>query len=303
VLPAVRAQRAHPARRQDLRRHRVHLPDRGEPGPRGSRPDAGAGLRRARAGRGVRELRAAGAPRLKSVRVGCSGWAYKEWRGSFYPEKLPQRLWLEHYATRFDTVEVNSTFYGLPKPETVNTWIEQTPDDFRFSVKASRYITHVKRLKSPEKYVERFLAAIEPLRAADRIEAVLWQLPPSFKRDDERLAAALDAIAERAPGRHVVELRNATWFTQDVYSLLNQHGAALAIVDDPALPFVERSLKTPWAYVRLHRGSRGAYSDEDLATWRRRIAAWRSRTDVLVYFNNTETAAAENAAALRARLS
>jgi uncharacterized protein YecE (DUF72 family) len=197
---------------------------------------------------------------------------------------------------------VNSTFYGLPKEATVNAWIEQTPDDFRFSVKASRYITHIKRLKSPEKYVERFLAAIEPLRAADRIDAVLWQLPPSFKRDDERLAAALTAILERAPGRHVVELRNASWFTGDVYSLLNERGVALAIVDDPALPFVERSLKTPWAYVRLHRGSRGTYSAKEIATWRRRIAAWRSRADVLAYFNNTETAAAENAAALKAGL-
>jgi uncharacterized protein YecE (DUF72 family) len=184
----------------------------------------------------------------------------------------------------------------------VNAWVEQTPEGFGFSVKASRYITHVKRLKSPEKYVERFLAAIGPLREADRIEAVLWQLPPSFKRDDERLAAALDAIAERAPGRHVVELRNASWFTPDVYSMLRERGVALAIVDDPALPFVERSLKTPWAYVRLHRGSRGSYSAKELATWRRRIAAWRSRADVLVYFNNTETSAAENAAELKAGL-
>jgi uncharacterized protein YecE (DUF72 family) len=182
----------------------------------------------------------------------------------------------------------------------VKSWIEQTPTDFRFSVKASRYITHIKRLKSPEKYVERFLAAIEPLRAADRVEAVLWQLPPSFKRDDERLAAALDVILKRAPDRHVVELRNATWFTRDVYSLLGERGVALAIVDDPALPFAERKLTTSWAYVRLHRGSRGSYSAKELATWRRRIAAWRSRADALVYFNNTETSAAENALALRA---
>ncbi|MET0824751.1 MAG: DUF72 domain-containing protein [Solirubrobacterales bacterium] len=240
---------------------------------------------------------------MKPVRVGCSGWAYKEWRGSFYPEKLPQRRWLEHYATRFDTVEVNSTFYGLPKPETVAAWIEQTPPGFRFSVKASRYITHIKRLKSPEKYVERFLAAIEPLRAQKRVEAVLWQLPPSFKRDDERLAAALDAITARAPGRHVVEVRHPSWFTGDVYSLLGEREVALAIVDDPALPFAERRLTSSWAYVRLHRGSRGSYSKSELAGWRRRIAAWRARAEALVYFNNTETSAAENALALRAGLS
>ena len=198
---------------------------------------------------------------------------------------------------------MNSTFYGLPKPDTVAAWIEQTPPGFRFSVKASRYITHIKRLKSPEKYVERFLAAIEPLRAQKRVEAVLWQLPPSFKRDDERLAAALDAITARAPGRHVVELRHPSWFTRDVYSLLGEREVALAIVDDPALPFAERRLTSSWAYVRLHRGSRGSYSKSELASWRRRIAAWRARAEALVYFNNTETSAAENALALRAGLS
>ena len=161
------------------------------------------------------------------------------------PGEAAAAPWLEHYASQFDTVEVNSTFYGLPKEATVNAWIEQTPDDFRFSVKASRYITHVKRLKSPEKYVERFLAAIEPLRAADRIDAVLWQLPPLVQARRRAPRRRPPGIPERAPGRHVVELRNASWFTGDVYSLLNERGVALAIVDDPALPFVERSLEDP----------------------------------------------------------
>ena len=245
---------------------------------------------------------------MEAVRIGCSGWAYKEWRGSFYPEKLPQRSWLEHYASVFGTVEVNSTFYNLPSEKTVATWLEQTPPDFRFTVKASRYITHIKRLNSPEKYVERFLAAIEPLRKADRLEAVLWQLPPSFKRNDERLDAALTVINERAPGRHAVELRNETWFTEDAYELLRGHGAALVITDDPDLPFVKRELTTDWTYVRFHGGGRGGgrgnYTKQELATWRRRIAAWRRRTEVIAYFNNTSDGpAAGNAQALASGLS
>ena len=180
-------------------------------------------------------------------------------------------------------------------------WIDQTPARFRFAVKASRYITHVKRLKSPEKYVERFLAGIEPLSRARKLEAILWQLPPSFKRDDERLDAALVAIRERAPGRHVFEFRHPTWFTTDVYALLRSHRVALAIADDPVdFPFQNRELTANWAYVRMHRGSRGIYTAAELATWRRRISAWRARREVLVYFNNTAgSSAAENAVALR----
>jgi uncharacterized protein YecE (DUF72 family) len=239
---------------------------------------------------------------VKAVRIGCSGWAYREWRGAFYPEKLPQRQWLAHYATAFETVEVNSTFYRLPSAATVRAWIEQTPPQFRFAVKASRYITHVKRLNSPEKYVERFLAGLEPITAAGKLEAILWQLPPSFRRNDERLAAALEVILARAPGRHVVELRHPSWFTNDVYELLKAHGVALAITDDPEFPFQERELTADWTYIRFHRGVRGAggrYSKADLTTWRRRIAAWRARTEVIAYFNNdSESLAVENATAL-----
>jgi uncharacterized protein YecE (DUF72 family) len=244
---------------------------------------------------------------MEAVRIGCSGWAYKEWRGPFYPDKLPQRQWLEHYASVFGTVEVNNTFYALPSEKTVAAWIEQTPSDFRFAVKASRYITHVKRLTSPEKYVERFLAAIEPLRRAGRLEAILWQLPPSFKRNDERLDAALRVITERAPGRHAVELRNESWFTKDVYELLRGHGAALVITDDPDFPFVKREITADWTYVRFHGGGRGGgrgdYTPQELTAWRRRISAWRGKTEVIAYFNNTaDSAAAVNAQALAARL-
>ena len=128
---------------------------------------------------------------MKPVHVGCSGWNYKAWRELFYPKGLPTNRWLEHYAQHFGTVEVNSTFYRLAKPEVVARWLEQVPDDFVFSVKASRYLTHIKRLANIGPYVERFYAGIQPLVEAGRLGPVLWQLPPNLKRDDERLAAAL----------------------------------------------------------------------------------------------------------------
>ena len=239
---------------------------------------------------------------MGTVRIGCAGWAYKEWRGPFYPDKLPQREWLRHYAGEFDTVEVNSTFYRLPSEKTVREWVEHTPDGFGFAIKASRYITHVKKLNNPEKYVERFLAGIEPLTAARKLEAVLWQLPPSLRRNDERLAAALDTIVARAPGRHTVEFRNESWFAPDVYALLRERGIALAIVDHPDFPFQQRELTTDWTYIRLHRGGTGSpgFSGREIATWRRRIAKWAEGADVLAYFNNDEEAlGVEAAAALR----
>jgi len=236
---------------------------------------------------------------VSAVRIGSAGWAFKEWRGPFYPEKLPQREWLRHYASAFETVEVNSTFYRLPSEGTVRGWVEQTPAGFRFAVKASRYITHVKKLNSPEKYIERFLAGIEPLTAASKLEAVLWQLPPSLRRNDERLDDALAAIRERAPGRHAVEFRHESWFAGDVYALLREHGVALAIADNPDFPFQRRELTTDWTYIRLHRGgTAGAgYGARELAGWRRRIAKWAQSVDVLAYLNNDQQALAVDAAA------
>jgi uncharacterized protein YecE (DUF72 family) len=240
---------------------------------------------------------------MKPVRIGCSGWAYKEWRDGFYPPKLPQRQWLSHYATHFETVEINSTFYRLPSEDAVKAWIAETAETFRFAIKASRYITHIKKLNSPEKYVERFLESIRPIADAGKLEAILWQLPPSLKRNDERLDAALAAIGERSPGRHAVEFRNESWFTGDVYSLLRERGAALAIADDPEFPFQQREITAKWTYVRFHRGGRGAggrYSKTDLKTWRKRIDDWRARIEVVAYFNNdSESFAVDNARALR----
>jgi uncharacterized protein YecE (DUF72 family) len=238
---------------------------------------------------------------VKPTRIGCSGWNYDDWRGTFYPKGVPQPSWLEHYAKTFSTVEINATFYRLPTEKTVRTWAGSTPAGFCFAVKTSRYMTHVYRLKEPKKGgTGLFFEKLEPLREAGKLGPVLWQLPENFKRDDERLAGAL----RRAPaGRHAFEFRHESWFTEDVYALLREHGAALVVSDHPKWPFQTRELTTDWTYVRLHYGRRGRggnYSGSEIATWKRRIAAWRSRVDVYAYLNNDWKAyAVRNAEALQ----
>ena len=240
---------------------------------------------------------------MKPVHIGCSGWVYKDWRALFYPERLPQRQWLQHYASVFPTVEINNTFYRLPTESAVKGWATETPDDFCFAIKGSRYTTHIKRLLSFAKYSSRFFSAIEPVAEAGKLGAVLWQLPPNFRQDLERLAAALEVL-DRRGGRHAFEFRHESWFSADTYSLLGDHCAALVIGDDPRFPFVERKLTAPWTYVRFHRGAeggRGKYAPAELDTWRRRIAAWRRNTEVYAYFNNDwEGFAPENARQLAA---
>jgi uncharacterized protein YecE (DUF72 family) len=220
------------------------------------------------------------------VRIGCSGWNYADWRGEIYPKGLPASRWLEHYAALFDTVEVNSTFYRLARREAVARWVDQTPDGFLFAVKASRYITHMKRLSDMDRAVGRFYEGIEPLIEAGRLGPVLWQLPDAFRRDDERLAFALRHLP---PGRHCFELRNESWFHPDVYALLREHGVALAIGDHPLRPHVEHVFTTDWTFVRFHHGHRGRggnYSKSELDAWKRRFAEWRREVEVLAYFNN-----------------
>jgi uncharacterized protein YecE (DUF72 family) len=240
---------------------------------------------------------------MTAVRVGCSGWSYSHWRGSVYPEGVPQRRWLEHYATLFDTVEVNATFYRLPRRETVKAWVAQTPADFVFAVKASRFLTHIRRLSDLGRGLERFSERIEPLAASPKMGPVLWQLPETFHRDDERLSEALERLP---PGRHCFEFRHESWFAPDVYALLEEHGAALVVGDHPERPFQTRELTTDWTYVRFHygsRGRRGNYSERELQAWARRMAAWRRRADIFAYFNNDwEGFAVRNALTLLRRL-
>jgi uncharacterized protein YecE (DUF72 family) len=223
---------------------------------------------------------------VKPVHIGCSGWNYKDWREIVYPKGLPPSRWLEHYAALFDTVEVNSTFYRLARPEAVARWVEQTPPEFILTLKASRYLTHIKRLAKLEDGVKRFYEAVAPLVGNPKLGPILWQLPENFHRDDDRLRGALEALP---PGRHCFEFRHESWFCEPVYDLLRAHGAALVIGDHPKRPFQTYEMTADWTFIRFHwgaRGRRGNYSESELAVWRDRIADWRSRVEVYAYFNN-----------------
>ncbi len=211
---------------------------------------------------------------------------YDSWRGRLYPDKLAKRRWLERYAEVFDTVEVNSTFYRLARREAVAGWIEQTPAGFEFAVKASRYLTHIKRLVDIGDGIRRFYEPLQPMIEAGRLGPVLWQLPENFHRDDARLEGWLELLP---PGRHTIEFRHESWFVPEVLSRLRDRGVALTIGDHPSRPFQSHEATADWRFVRFHYGTRGRagnYSASEIDTWARRIAQWRRREAVYAYFNN-----------------
>jgi uncharacterized protein YecE (DUF72 family) len=211
---------------------------------------------------------------------------YDDWRGRLYPAGLGKKRWLERYSSVFDTVEVNSTFYRLASRDAVADWVARTPPEFLFAVKASRYLTHYKRLTDLDQGIRRFYERIEPLVESGKLGPLLWQLPENFHRDDERLAAALAALPT---GRHCFEFRHPSWFEDGVYELLREHGVALVIGDHPQRPFQAHELTAEWTFIRFHYGARGRngnYSRTELEEWRDGISEMRSRAEVLAYFNN-----------------
>ena len=240
---------------------------------------------------------------MKPVRVGCSGWNYTDWRGRLYPSGTPARRWLSIYAEHFPSVEVNSTFYRLPRLESVAAWVAQTPPGFLFSIKASRYLTHVKRLGDLERGFDRFYTPLAPLVESGRLGPVLWQLPENFQRDDSRLLAWLEALPT---GLHTIEFRHPSWFVDDVLELLRRFGVVLTIGDHPSRRFQLLEPTSDWWFIRFHwgsRGRRGNYSRSELAEWAERIASWRQERAVYAYFNNDwEGFAPANAALLADRV-
>jgi uncharacterized protein YecE (DUF72 family) len=237
------------------------------------------------------------------VRIGCSGWSYASWRGRFYPERLPQRRWLEYYSRRFDCVEVNATFYRLPTRTAVETWARQVPPGFVFAVKASRYLTHVRRLRDAADGFERLMERISPLADAGLLGPILWQLPANFHRDDDRLR---DALAAMRAARHAIEFRHASWFAPEVLDTLARHEVALAVGDSP-----KRELPVPQptcdlAFLRLHhghRGHRGNYSRAELDRWARTVERWDAPETFVFLNNDWEAFAIRNARYLQRRLS
>ena len=219
--------------------------------------------------------------------VGCSGWHYKHWRGCVYDEALPTSAWLREYTTRFPTVEINNSFYRLPSEQTFASWREQVPRGFRFAVKASRFLTHIKRLREPEEPLERFFSHARPLGPT------LYQLPPRWVPDEERLRHFLEVLPPRLGARqrlsHVLEFRDPQGYQPWVLELLHQHGVALCVHDMPASasPLL---VTGPVVYLRLHGYARkygGSYPDDVLEEWAEWIErATASGRDAFVYFNN-----------------
>lgn len=221
------------------------------------------------------------------IRIGTSGWSYDAWTGPFYPPGLPAAERLAWYAGRFASVEVDSSFYRLPAAATVGRWRNAVPAGFVFSVKASRFITHMKKLKDPEHTLPPFLERIAGL--GDRLGPILFQLPPRWGCNPERLAAFLAALD--GCHRYAFELRDPSWWQPEVYAVLQRHGAACCIHDlgGRLSPMV---LTADFVYLRLHGPGapyRGRYDDRALAAWAERIAAWAGEgRAVYGYFDNDQ---------------
>ena len=235
-------------------------------------------------------------------RVGTCGWQYRDWRGRLYPPGLPQRAWLERYATRFDTVEVDASFYRLPERSSFERWAASVPDGFTFATKASRYLTHVRRLAEPEEPVGRLLERAAGL--GDRMGPVLVQLPPNMRADLGRLDATLAAFPPSV--RVAVEPRHDTWDTPALDRLLERRGSALVLADRLG-PLGRWRSTAPWGYVRFHGGRAtppGAYGSVALASAARRLAdCFPEGAEVFVYFNNDHLGAAVDNAGSFARMS
>ena len=240
--------------------------------------------------------------------VGTSGWTYASWRGAFYPEDLPSRRYLEFYAREFQTTEVNYSFYHLPRSRTFANWAAQVPQAFVFAVKASRVITHTKRLQEVEEAWHNLLENAKAL--ALHLGPILLQFPASFPRDSARLARFLDVAqgvaSTNIPLRLIFEFRHDSWFTDESYRLLKRHGAGLCIADSPGYPRKD-VLTADFTYFRFHGRSQlfsSEYSEAELAEEAQKMKRYlRDGVDVFAYFNNDARGCAiKNARSLKARL-
>nr|BFE62165.1 DUF72 domain-containing protein [Dactylosporangium thailandense] len=235
------------------------------------------------------------------MRIGTSGWQYKDWRDRFYPRDVPHRLWLEHYAAAFSTVEVNNAFYRLPERKTFTDWRTRTPADFTVAVKASRFLTHVKRLREPEEPVGRLMERAAGL--GRKLGPVLLQLPPTLPADPEALDRALRAFPRGV--RIAVEPRHDSWWNGEVKAVLTQHDAALCWSDRKGRPQAPLWRTAGWGYLRLHEGRATPwprYGRSCLDSWTARLAETFTNQDIYVYFNNDQGCAAVADAVALARL-
>ncbi len=232
------------------------------------------------------------------IRIGTSGWHYKHWCGPFYDERLPSPRMLEFYARRFDTVEINNSFYRLPTENAFRLWRDSTPAGFCFAVKASRFITHMKKLKDPENALENFLPRSEVL--GNKLGPILFQLPPRWGVDLQRLEEFLEALPRRH--HYAFEFREHSWHDHRVYEVLQRHNAAFCMFELGGIRSPD-VITADWAYIRLHGPGgpyQGSYSSGQLRGWARKIRHWSaSLKAIYCYFDNDQAAfAALNALAL-----
>ena len=231
---------------------------------------------------------------MTTIRIGTSGYHYKHWLGRYYPAGMKPGEMLQHYAQDFDTVELNNTFYQLPNETTFEAWRRNTPRDFLFAVKGSRFITHMIKLKDAQRGLTNFLPRAELLRG--KLGPILWQLPPGWKVNVERLEEFLSLLPKRH--RYTFELRNQSWMTDEVLELLSRHNAAFCIYEMAGYQS-PIEITADWTYVRLHGPTsfkyQGSYSDAQLEEWAERIRAWSKKLDAIyVYFDNDDSAHAVN---------
>lgn len=233
--------------------------------------------------------------------IGTSGWHYEHWRGLFYPEGLAKSRWLEFYARHFTTVELNNSFYHLPSEKAFVNWRKSSSEGFVFSVKVSRFITHIRRLRNVEESLRRFLSRADFLQ--DKLGPLLYQLPPNMKRDDRILEAFLTILPSQY--RHVFEFRHGSWIDDGVFNILKRYNAGLCIFDMPdfTCPVVATA---DFAYIRFH-GSAGlywsCYTADELSDWAKKIAGLGENLNkVYIYFNNDAEAYAVTNAKTIARM-
>ncbi|MDA8384060.1 MAG: DUF72 domain-containing protein [Betaproteobacteria bacterium] len=224
---------------------------------------------------------------MSTIHLGTSGWSYAHWVGPFYPAAVPRSQWLAYYASHLESVEINNTFYRLPSAETIASWHDATPTHFLFAVKASRFITHVKRLREPSQTLSPFLERVTHLQG--KLGPILFQLPPRFPSSPDRLAGFLRALP--AGLAYAFEFRDRSWFNDRTYGLLAERNAALCIYElNGQTPSLEATAR--FVYVRLHGPDgpyRGGYDEARLAHWAERCRAWtQEHRDVFLYFDNDE---------------
>jgi uncharacterized protein YecE (DUF72 family) len=242
---------------------------------------------------------------MKNILIGTSGFSYDHWKDILYPRGLSQKKWLAYYAQRYDTVEINATFYRFFARTVFARWRDETPDDFRFTLKGPRDITHVKRLHEIEPELARFLDSIQDIQP--KLALLLWQFPPSFKYGLDDSTEKLARFLQRLPGhiRHAVEFRHRSWFNDELYALLNAHGVAF-VVNDSSRFHAAETITGDVGYIRFHGPTKlyaSPYSSEALQQWAEKIDGWLEQYDVYVYFNNDFGGhAIRNSVELRERL-